>query len=130
MAQILLTEAKFWQQKDPLRTNMDRRLRKVVNHLQEAAKLGHSFSMFNLGMAHIYGYGLPGINTTLGAEWMVQSALPEGFYIASAQAASMGDVEKQHFYDERARVMGFYHPWRKEARQRTGSGGASGVDLN
>lgn len=98
--------------------------------VEEAALLGHTFAMFNLGIAHVYGYGTGKIDTDLAAEWLVQSGLPEGFYVASFQAASVGDTHRQERFNEQAKVLGYYHPWRKEARQRTGSGGAGGVDIN
>lgn len=108
------------------------RLTKVLRHLEEAALLGHVFAMFNLGVAHTYGYGTKdhGIDSDLAASWFVQSGLPEGYYVASHQAASKGDTTRQQIYETRAKVLGYYQPWRKYARLHTGSGGAGGVDLN
>jgi hypothetical protein len=107
-------------------------LSKAVWHLEEAAMLGHAFAMFNLGIAHIYGYGTKGndIDTELAALWLVESGLPEAYYIASFQAASVGNAEGQRAFDKIARSLGYYQPWRKEVRARTGSGGAGGVDIN
>ena len=105
-------------------------LRHAVWHLEEAARLGHAFAQFNLGMAHTFGYGVSAINTTLAAEWFVASGLPEGYYVAYFQAASIGDQARMKLYQERAQVLGMDHPWRQKARQHTGSGGAAGVDLN
>ena len=109
---------------------METTLISVVNHLEAAAKLGHPFSMFNLGMVHTFGYGVSEINTTLAAEWFVTSGLPEGYYVAYFQAASVGDQARMDLYQQRAQVLGMNQPWRKQARQHTGSGGAAGVDLN
>ena len=105
-------------------------LHKVVNHLENAAYLGHAFAKFNLGMVHTFGYGVEQINTTLAAEWFVASGLPEGYYVAYFQASSVGDTERMGKYQRRAQFLGMNEPWRKEARRRTGSGGAGDVDLN
>ena len=107
-------------------------MRRAVRHLEEAAIAGHVFSMFNLGIVHTFGYGTPSdkIDTDLAAEWFVACGLPEGYEVASHQAASVGDAQRQRQYEEQAKVLGFHHPWRKAARQHTGSGGAGGVDLN
>ena len=103
---------------------------RVVQLLEEAAIRGHTYAMFNLGIVHCYGYGVPHIDTNLAALWFIQSGLPEGYYVAAVQAASMGNVVRQQQLDDMARKLGFYEPWRKGARERTGSGGASGVNLN
>ena len=105
-------------------------LRRVVYHLEAAAKLGHAYAMFNLGMVHTYGYGISQINTTLAVEWFIASSLPEGYYVSYFQAASVGDQKRMNLYQQRAQALGMNQPWRKQARQYTGSGGAAGVDLN
>jgi TPR repeat protein len=105
-------------------------LSKVVRLLEEGAIRGHAYSMFNLGIVHCYGYGVSQIDTELAALWFVQCGLPEGYYAASYYAALIGNTKQQEQYDRHARVLGYYEPWRKLARQRTGSGGASGVDIN
>jgi len=111
----------------------DDRLRLVVDHLEKAALMGHhAYSMFNLGMVHTYGYGIPDdrIDAELAAEWFVASGLPEGYMVAAHQAASVGDARRQQEYAELAMKLGFAAPWRRQARDATGSGGAGGVDLN
>jgi TPR repeat protein len=107
-------------------------LTKVLGHLEEAAYLGHEFAMFNLGIAHVYGYGTPDnrIDTDLAVAWLVQSGLPEGYFVASQQAASNGDTARHKLYDDRARSLDFYQPWRKEKRLKAGIGGTGGVDIN
>ena len=105
-------------------------LSRVVQLLEEAAIRGHVYAMFNLGIAHCYGYGIHQIDTDLAALWFIQSGLPEGYYAAAHQAASMGNVSRQKQLDDMARKLGYYEQWRTEARERTGSGGASGVNLN
>jgi TPR repeat protein len=105
-------------------------LSRVVHLLEEAAIRGHTYAMFNLGIVHCFGYGIPSIDTDLAALWFIQSGLPEGYYAAAYQAASMGNLIRQQQLDDMARKLGYYEPWRKIARERTGSGGASGIDLN
>lgn len=134
MAGLLLTQSQRRRQDDD---DESVTLSRVVYHLEAAARLGHAFAMYNLGMVHTYGYGLMmmtmddhPINTTLAAEWFVASGLPEGYYVAYFQAASVGDEVRMEVYQRRARALGMERPWRKQARQHTGSGGAGGVDLN
>jgi hypothetical protein len=103
---------------------------RAVQLLEEAAIRGHTYAMFNLGIVHCYGYGVHRIDTDLAALWFIQSGLPEGYYVAAYQAASMGNLVRQRELDDMARALGYYQPWRKVARERTGSGGASGVNLN
>jgi TPR repeat protein len=102
----------------------------VVRFLEEAALRGHAYAMFNLGIVHCYGYGISRIDTELASSWFAQSGLPEGYYAAAFQAAVVGNRTRQQQYNEQARALGFYQPWRTEARRHTGSGGAGGVDLN
>jgi hypothetical protein len=106
------------------------KLQQAVSHLEAAAVLGHAYSMFNLGMVHTFGYGTEREDQNLAREWFARSGLPEGYFLAAQQAASVGEEELHQKYLQLAGTMGFGQPWRKEARQRTGSGGAGGVDLN
>ena len=110
--------------------NQTKVLARVVRFLEEAAIRGHAYAMFNLGIVHCYGYGIARVDTELAALWFAQSGLPEGFYAAAFQAAVVGNHTRHRQYNEQAQALGFYQPWRREARQRTGSGGAGGVDLN
>eukprot|EP00977_Amphora_coffeiformis_P017050 scaffold5478_cov161-Amphora_coffeaeformis.AAC.4 len=111
------------------RLQQEQYLRKVIRHLEEAAWLGHSFAAFNLGIVHAFGYGGVEMNTTLSHEWLIESDLPEGLYIASKQTkAAPPDVLVS--LEQRARKLGWGQAWRKQAREQTGSGGAGGVDLN
>lgn len=105
-------------------------LKQVVSHLERASQLGHAFAMFNLGIVHTYGYGVDRIDADLAAEWFVASGLPEGYYVAYFQAAAVGDQERMTLYQNRAKLLGMDHTWRKHARRQTGSGGAAGVDIN
>ena len=134
MAQMLVasvSKAEAAGQLDGQRTDWkETQLKKALQHLEAASQLGHVFSMFNLGIAHVYGYGVGKIDTDLAAQWFVESGLPEGYYLSSQQAASVGNTQRQQAHQQRAQILGFFAPWRREARQRTGSGGAAGVDLN
>jgi hypothetical protein len=102
-------------------------LQRAVWHLEQGAIFGNPFSMFNLGIAHIFGYGMEHGNMDVAVEWFVQSGLPEGYYAASI---SVKDPSRKKAYEDLARALGHYESWRVEFRGRGGSGGAGGVDLN
>ncbi|KAL3774141.1 hypothetical protein HJC23_002696 [Cyclotella cryptica] len=70
------------------------------------------------------------MDTALAGQWFEACGLPEGYFVAAHQARSVGDEERERDMMERARAMGYFEPWRKMARQKVGSGGSSGVDLN
>jgi hypothetical protein len=105
-------------------------LRRAVSHLERAAMSLHAYGCFNLGIAHIFGYGVPRVDMELGVEWLVQSGLPEGYILASQYAATIGDQSRHDEWLRQALILGWDQPWRVQARQNTGSGGAAGVDLN
>ena len=118
---------------DPKRARWKKaQLSQALAHLESAALLGHAFSMFNLGVAHTFGYGTPGgkIDFKVALEWFEQSGLPEGYYVASMAAESLGDMNRRNVNLERAKTLGYFSPWRQDARRKTGSGGVGGVDLN
>ena len=100
--------------------------------LEEAAKGGHVFAMFNLGICSTYGYGRADgkRDFELAAEWFEASGLPEGLFAKSLYASAMGRNEEAEDYKQKAKTLGFGAPWRKPARERTGSGGSSGAKLN
>jgi len=104
----------------------------VIVHLEEAARGGHVFAMFNLGVCHLYGYCRTDgrRDQDLAAEWFEASGLPEGLFVKSLHASSMGKKEEAEMWRERASLLGFGSSWRKQARERTGSGGSSGAKLN
>ena len=108
----------------------DNRVDRAIAHLEEAAYAGHAFSMFNLGIAHTFGYTNGTINADLAGQWFEESGLPEGYAVAASQAAVAGNRKREKEMLKRAQDMGAFAPWRTLARQKTGSGGASGVDLN
>merc|ERR1712238_440686 len=127
----------------------------AIYHLEEAAKCGHVFSMFNLGIAALYGYGRQGLSgvgvgntvTTpndantgqgqhqqqlqLAADWFEASGLPEGLAARSRmEGALFHNPQQAHEYHQRATVLGYGSSWRTQARQNTGSGGFVGANLN
>ena len=93
--------------------------------------------MFNLGIAHLYGYaespggaaGRPD-QIDLAGQWFEACGLAEGFEAASMYYASKGDAAKVQESKRRTAAMGYGTSWRRTARQAVGSGGAGGVDLN
>lgn len=107
-------------------------VRKAVAHLEDAARGGHTFAMFNLGVCHAYGYGAAdGVRDgALAAQWFEASGLPEGLFAKALYLAAVGRPEDAEEYRRKAAVLGFGAPWRKEARERTGNGGSAGPKLN
>ena len=104
-------------------------LKGVVILLEESAKGGNVFAMFNLGVAHLYGY--TGVqNSELAKDWFEIANLPEGFIAASMYYNSVGKTQLAEILKSRAHKMGFGSAWRQVARQNTGLGGAAGVDIN
>jgi phosphatidylinositol glycan class W len=132
MAMLLLQEAKDEQSQSSRNKdyNTDPRVVQAVQHLEAAAMLHHSYAQYNLGMAHTYGYGTNVIDGNVAAEWFIQCGLPEGYFVAAQQAMAVGDQERYRMLGERAQALGFFAPWRTQAREATGSGGAAGVSLN
>ena len=104
---------------------------KAIHHLEEAAKGGHVFAMFNLGICYTYGYsrsdGVP--NFELAAQWYEASGLPEGLFAKSLYLGSVGKTEESKEFRDKAATLGFGTPWRQMARERTGSGGYVFVDI-
>jgi len=128
LAQLLL-------QKGPAAGATPRQLlNEVVALLEAAAKGGHEYAMFNLGIAHLYGYAEGGVeggrDVELAGQWFEACGLAEGFEAASMYYASTGDQVKAQEYKRRAATMGYGTAWRRTARQHVGSGGAGGVELN
>jgi hypothetical protein len=105
---------------------------KALIHLEKAALGGHSFSMFNLGIAHLYGYGYPnGENDPdIAGQWFEACGLPEGIYLRSLQMNALGKKKEAQDYLKQAISLGHGVPIRVAARKHSGSGGAGGVDLN
>mmetsp|Transcript_30102 Transcript_30102/g.32419 ORF Transcript_30102/g.32419 Transcript_30102/m.32419 type:complete len:141 (+) Transcript_30102:3-425(+) len=116
----------------------------AIGHLEEAAKLGHPFAMFNLGLVHLHGYGYDvrsdhdiidtnsdtNTNSTLAGMWFEASGLPEGFMVKTLQLTSLGLPEEAQSFQQKAIALGYGSFWRQQARERAGSGGSSAVKLN
>tara|TARA_Y100000389_G_scaffold144340_1_gene142693 strand:- start:2564 stop:3997 length:1434 start_codon:yes stop_codon:yes gene_type:complete len=101
-------------------------LRQVIELLEESAKGGNEFAMFNLGIAHLYGYtGKP--DQSIAKSWFEMSGLPEGYIFVAENLTNKITSKK---YKDRAMKMGYGTEWRQLIRQHTGLGGAGGVDLN
>jgi hypothetical protein len=115
-----------------LNAHKDPRVEQEIKHLEKAAYSGHAFAKFNLGIAHTFGYVNGTIDTDLAGKWFEESGLPEGYFvlIAANAAAAAGNTSREQQMMMRAQDMVYFTPWRIQARQNTGSGGASGVDLN
>ena len=106
-------------------------LLQVIEHLEESAAGGHPFAMFNLGMVHLYGFATTEQDTQLAAAWFEASGLPEGLAAAAMYYASqVGGQQKASDLQRCALQLGYGTPWRVLAREKTGYGGAAGIDLN
>jgi hypothetical protein len=104
----------------------------MIRHLENAARLLHPFAMFNLGIAHSFGYGdANGVaDPQLGAEWYQASGLPEGYAARAEYEKSMGHLQEAEYFQKRAQILGYGSNFRVKAREVTGYGGAGGVSLN
>lgn len=105
---------------------------KAIEHLEEAARGGHVFAMFNLGICHTFGYASKdnSVDYDLATEWFEASGLPEGLFAKAMYLKAIGNHVEADIYREKAATLGFGTPWRKDARERTGSGGSHGPKLN
>ena len=105
---------------------------KAIEHLEGAARGGHAFAMFNLGISHTFGYASEdhGVDYELAAEWFEASGLPEGLAAKAMYLGAVGKQEEMRDYQQKAMTLGYGAPWRRPARERTGSGGSSGPKLN
>ena len=105
----------------------------AIHHLEEAARAGHSFAMFNLGICSTYGYGQTDgalRDFELAIQWFEASGLPEGFFAKSLYLQQTGNMGRGEECRRKASALGFGSPWRRPAREQTGSGGSSGAKLN
>ncbi len=100
----------------------DQPIEQAVQHLYTAARLGHRFAMFNVGIAETYGFA-----PKTKHNWFIKSGLPEGFAMAALHANTTAE---QHQYKQRAVEIGYGRRDRLYGRVRVGSGGASGTDIN
>jgi TPR repeat protein len=81
-----------------LRQERAQLLREALLHLEAAARGGHAFAMFNLGIAHLYGLGtVKGRrDPDLAAEWFEASGLPEGFHARAMHARNAAAAKKDN----------------------------------
>lgn len=108
---------------------LHQRIKRVIYLLEESAKGGNVYAMFNLGIFHMYGYS-GNYDYLLAVEWFIESSLPEGYEAASHIFKLKGDNPNYEKYKTLANKMGYNTIWRVETRNITGLGGAGGVDLN
>ena len=113
----------------PPNTNMSVILKEAIDLLEQAAQGDHLYAMFNLGIAHLYGY-TGERNIELATKWFKASQLPEGLVATSMYYNSIGDSETANKLKESAAKLGYGTIWRKHMRRHTGLGGAGGVDIN
>ncbi len=132
LAHLYLAEISLKKQSQNMDVYNNWHMSKALSHLESAAKGYHPFAMFNLGIAHLYGYGYPDSkrDMNLAGEWFEASGLPEGLFIRSMHLDALGKNREAEMYRRRAALLGYGSPWRKAAREQTGSGGAGGVSLN
>jgi TPR repeat protein len=111
----------------------------AIGHLEEAAKCGHMFAQFNLGIIHLYGYGRPykhneggngNTDPNMAGMWFEASGLPEGYIVKSMHSNSIGNKEEAESFQQKAYILGYGSPWRQMAREKAGSGGSSAAKLN
>jgi TPR repeat protein/preprotein translocase subunit SecG len=112
----------------------------AIGHLEEAAKCGHMFAQFNLGIVHLYGYGRSyrsgdgngngNTDPNMAGMWFEASGLPEGYIVKSMHSNSIGNKKEAESFQQKAYTLGYGSPWRQMARERAGSGGSSGAKLN
>jgi hypothetical protein len=94
----------------------------AVKLLEEAARFGASpyggatKAMFNLGVAHLYGYGVDARDPSLAVEWLRHSGLPEGLFYVAVSLNARGDTEGSAVWDARARRLGFDSDSRKMSK--------------
>ena len=124
LAQMLL-----WKINKNKKENVQELLNDVIGLLEEAAKGGNTYAMFNLGIAHVYGY-TGKLNMDVANEWFEESGLAEGFYVVSMYHNYKKNKVMAENMKRKAESLGYGTSWRKKSRNLTGIGGASGVDLN
>ena len=113
------------------------RVAAAVAHFESAARQGHAFAAYNLGVVHLFGHGAgvgasgPNANASLSAEWFAAaSGLPEGMHAASLYYQANGQAPRAAEWHRHAEALGHGAMWRDAARKRVGSGGAGGVSLH
>ena len=104
-------------------------LRLALSLFEAAAAGRHEFAMYNLGVAHLYGFGTRR-DAPLAGRWFAASGLPEGYMAVALQQRGLGHDNESRRWEGRARHLGFGTPWRKVARATAGTGGIGGIPLH
>ena len=120
LAQMLLSNETSPEGKDD-------RVAAAVAHLEAAVGGGHSFAAYNLGVAHLFGHGLPAADPAAAAAWFEKSGLPEGFDAVALHHQANGRREAEAWV-ARARRLGMARRGAR-ARARGRDPGAGGVSL-
>jgi TPR repeat protein len=100
-----------------------RREKQAVDLFEVAAAAGSSpfgganMGMYNLGVAHLYGYGGLARDPARAAEWFQASTLPEGMMALSLQHQAHGKFEEASKWESHARRVGFGTAERTMARK-------------
>ena len=102
----------------------------AVEWFEAAALGGHTFAMYNLGVAHLYGYGMDVRDPDVAAEWFEACGLPEGMAAVAMHREGAGRRSEAKQFHARASRLGFGSEWRAKARLHTGSGGVGHVELH
>jgi len=120
----------LWEKEKNVVKGDDHRIIKVIQYLEGAAKGGHVLAMFNLGIAHFYGYGYPNgtKNYHLAAEWWEESGTPEGYAALAMYFESLGKPIKAKKFEKRATVLGYGSYWRQKLREMY-QAGTFGINL-
>jgi TPR repeat protein len=98
----------------------------ALAHFGGAAAVGHSFSQFNLGVAHLFGIGAEK-DVDVAVAYFEACELPEGYqylHLIERGLAHSGRLNQERAaqWAEQARSLGFGSPWRKSARDVAGTG--------
>lgn len=66
------------------------RVAAAIGHLEAAARGGHPYAAYNLGVAHLLGHGLPTADPAAAAGWFGATGLPEGFDMVAISHEAAG----------------------------------------
>ena len=115
LAQLLL---EFSSRPEQLSSGSDRIITdataEAVTMFEAAAVRGHAAAMYNLGVAHLYGFGVPTRDPQLASEWFLASGLPEGLWAASLHRTAVGNADEGGRLAAQARRLGFGSGGRQE----------------
>merc|ERR1712139_187710 len=95
-------------------------LSSAVALFELAARGGCPKAKYNLGIAHLEGFGVPKRNRKLSIAWFRESGLPEGMRMLVVLYESQGHHKKAAKWTARAALAGFDQPWYQVAVARAG----------